>query len=156
AFLGADNLRDLPLDEAVAACVRIKADVVSSDEREGGRRMLLNYGHTLGHAIEAASRYDLRHGEAVAIGLVFAAELACRLGRIDRDRVDEHRRTVGAYDLPTSIPSGIDLAEVRAYIGRDKKAVHGVTWILDGPDGVEPVKGVDPTVVDEAMEAVRA
>jgi 5-deoxy-5-amino-3-dehydroquinate synthase len=155
-FLGAPDLLDMELDERVAACVRIKADVVSSDEREGGRRMLLNYGHTLGHAIEAASRYDLRHGEAIAIGLVFAAELAWRLGRIDRTRVDEHRRTVGAYDLPMTIPSGIDLAAVRAYIGRDKKAVHGVTWILDGPSGVEPVKGVDPAVVDEAMEAVRA
>jgi 5-deoxy-5-amino-3-dehydroquinate synthase len=155
-FLGAPDLLDLELDDRVAACVRIKADVVSSDEREGGRRMLLNYGHTLGHAIEAASRYDLRHGEAIAIGLVFAAELAWRLGRIDRARVDEHRRTVGAYDLPMSIPSSIDLDEVRAYIGRDKKAVHGVTWILDGPAGVEPVKGVDPAAVDEAMEAVRA
>src|SRR3954447_18679282 len=154
-FLGAPDLLDLELDERVAACVRIKADIVSSDEREGGRRMLLNYGHTLGHAIEAASRYDLRHGEAVAIGLVFAAELAWRLRRIDRARVDEHRRTVGAYDLPMSMPPAIDLGEVRAYIGRDKKAVHGVTWVLDGPDGVQPVRGVDPAIVDEAMEAIR-
>jgi 5-deoxy-5-amino-3-dehydroquinate synthase len=152
----APDLLDLELDERVAACVRIKADVVSSDEREGGRRMVLNYGHTLGHAIEAASRYDLRHGEAIAIGLVFAAELAWRLGRIDRARVDEHRRTVGAYDLPMTIPPAIDLDEVRSFIGRDKKAVHGVTWILDGPDGVEPLRGVDPAVVDEAMEAIRS
>jgi 5-deoxy-5-amino-3-dehydroquinate synthase len=155
-FLGAPDLLDLELDERVAACVRIKADVVSSDEREGGRRMLLNYGHTLGHAIEAASRYDLRHGEAVAVGLVFAAELAWRLGRIDRARVDEHRRTVGSYDLPMHIPSELDLDEVRTYIGRDKKAVHGVTWVLDGPNGVEPVRGVDPALVDECMEAIRA
>jgi 5-deoxy-5-amino-3-dehydroquinate synthase len=155
-FLGAEGLLDLGLEERVAECVRIKADVVSSDEREGGRRMILNYGHTLGHAVEAASRYELRHGEAVAIGLVFAAELAWRLGRIDRARVDEHRKTVGAYDLPMHIPPGTDLDAVRAFIGRDKKAVHGVTWVLDGPNGVEPVRGVDPAVVDEAMEAVRA
>jgi 5-deoxy-5-amino-3-dehydroquinate synthase len=116
--------------------------------------MILNYGHTLGHAVEAASHYDLRHGEAVAIGLVFAAELAWRLGRIDRDRVEEHRRTVGAYDLPMHVPPGTDLDAVRAFIGRDKKAVHGVTWVLDGPNGVEPVRGVDPAVVDDAMEAV--
>jgi 5-deoxy-5-amino-3-dehydroquinate synthase len=153
-FLGAPDLLDLELDARVAACVRIKADVVASDEREGGRRMILNYGHTLGHAIEAASGFDLRHGEAVAIGLVFAAELALRLGRIDAARVVEHRRTVGAYDLPMTIPSGIDLDAVRTYIGRDKKAVHGVTWVLDGPDGVEPVRGVDPALVDDAMEAV--
>jgi 5-deoxy-5-amino-3-dehydroquinate synthase len=154
-FLGAPDLLDLALDDKVAACVRIKADVVASDEREGGRRMILNYGHTLGHAIEAASRFDLRHGEAVAIGLVFAAELAARLGRIDAARVAEHRRTVGAYDLPMHLPAGIDLDEVRAFIGRDKKAVHGVTWVLDGPNGVEPVRGVDPAVVDDAMEAIR-
>jgi 5-deoxy-5-amino-3-dehydroquinate synthase len=155
-FLGAPDLLDLGLEERVAECVRIKADVVASDERESGRRMILNYGHTLGHAVEAASRYDLRHGEAVAIGLVYAAELAWRLGRIDRARVDEHRRTVGAYDLPMHIPAGIDLDEVRRFIGRDKKAVHGVTWMLDGPDGVEAVRDVDPAIVDEAMEAVRA
>ena len=154
-FLGAPDLLDLGLDERVAECVRIKADVVSSDEREGGRRMILNYGHTLGHAVEAASGFDLRHGEAVAVGLVFAAELALRLGRIDAARVAEHRRTVGAYDLPMHIPNGIDLERVRAYIGRDKKAVHGVTWVLDGPDGVEPVRGVDPALVDECMEAIR-
>jgi 5-deoxy-5-amino-3-dehydroquinate synthase len=154
-FLGAPDLLDLSVEERVAACVRIKADVVASDEREGGRRMILNYGHTLGHAVEAASRYELRHGEAVAIGLVFAAELAWRLGRIDRTRVEEHRQTVGAYDLPMRVPPGTDLDAVRAFIGRDKKAVHGVTWVLDGPDGVEPVRGVDPALVDEAMEAVQ-
>jgi 5-deoxy-5-amino-3-dehydroquinate synthase len=154
-FLGAPDLLDLALDDRVAECVRIKADVVSSDEREGGRRMVLNYGHTLGHAVEAASRYGLRHGEAVAIGLVFAAELAHRLGRIDRARVDDHRRTVAAYDLPMNLPPGTDLDAVRSFIGRDKKAVHGVTWMLDGPNGVEAVRGVDPAVVDDAMEAVR-
>ncbi len=68
AFLGVDDLPDLPLDEAVAACVRCKADVVASDEREGGRRAILNYGHTLAHAVETEGAYDLRHGEAVAIG----------------------------------------------------------------------------------------
>jgi 5-deoxy-5-amino-3-dehydroquinate synthase len=155
AATGASDLLDLALDDKVAECVRIKAEVVASDEREGSRRMILNYGHTLGHAIEAASRYELRHGEAVAIGLVYAAELAWRLGRIDRARVDEHRRTVGAYDLPMNLPPGIDLDAVRAFIGRDKKAVHGVTWVLDGPNGVEPVRGVDPAVVDDAMEAIR-
>ena len=72
-FLGGGDLDALPLDERVAACVRIKADVVAGDEREGGRRAILNYGHTLGHAVEITSGFDLRHGEAVAIGLVYAA-----------------------------------------------------------------------------------
>jgi 5-deoxy-5-amino-3-dehydroquinate synthase len=85
-FLGAPDLLDLPLDERVAACVRIKADVVASDEREGGRRAILNYGHTLAHALEIATDFEVMHGECVAIGLIYAAELAWRLGRIDRAR----------------------------------------------------------------------
>ena len=82
-FLTGDDLMALPLDERIARCVEIKAEVVADDEREANGRALLNYGHTLAHALETAGRYDLRHGEAVAIGLVFAAELAHRLGRID-------------------------------------------------------------------------
>lgn len=140
AFLGVDDLADLPLDEAVAACVRCKADVVGSDERESGRRAILNYGHTLGHAIETAGHYDLRHGEAVAIGLIYAAELARRLGRIDSARVADHRRIVAGYDLPLAVPPGLDPEMLVDLFGRDKKAVDGVTFVLDGPDGVEPVR----------------
>ncbi|MGH9186979.1 MAG: 3-dehydroquinate synthase family protein, partial [Acidimicrobiales bacterium] len=104
-FLTGEPLMDLPLDERIAACVRIKADVVAADERETtGRRAVLNYGHTLGHALETAGRYDLRHGEAVAVGLVFAAELARVLGRIDRRRVDDHRHVIAGYDLPATLP----------------------------------------------------
>src|SRR5205085_1457296 len=111
-FLGGEALVDCNLDERVARCVAIKADVVASDEREGGRRAILNYGHTLGHALETAGHYDVRHGEAVAIGLVFAAVLAERLGRIDRDRVEEHRRVVGGYDLPMNLPPDADAAQL--------------------------------------------
>ncbi len=155
AFLGVDGLRDLSLDEAVAACVRCKAEVVASDEREGGRRAILNYGHTLGHALETASGYDLRHGEAVAIGLVYAAEVALRLGRIDAARVVEHRRIVAAYDLPMTLPPGIEPGELVELFGRDKKAVDGLTFVLDGPDGVEPVRVADRALLLDALEAVR-
>jgi len=154
-FLGAPDLLDLPLDERVAACVRIKADVVASDEREGGRRAILNYGHTLAHALEIATDFEVMHGECVAIGLIYAAELAWRLGRIDRRRVDEHRATVGAYDLPMSLPPGVDVEELLPLFARDKKAVRGVTFVLDGPNGVEAVTGVDERFVREALEAVR-
>jgi len=154
-FLGAPHLLDLPLDDRVAACVQIKADVVASDEREGGRRAILNYGHTLGHALEIATKFELTHGECVAIGLIYAAELACRLGRIDHHRVDEHRATVAAYDLPLSLPPGVDTEELMPLFARDKKAVRGVTFVLDGPDGVEPVSGVDERHVRDALEAIR-
>jgi 5-deoxy-5-amino-3-dehydroquinate synthase len=153
-FLGAPDLLDLPLDERVAACVRIKADVVASDEREGSRRAILNYGHTLGHALEIATRFELTHGECVAIGLVYAAELAWGLGRIDRTRVEEHRATVAAYDLPTSIPAGLGPDDLLPLFGRDKKAVRGVTFVLDGPNGVETVTGVDEAALVDALERV--
>jgi len=155
AFLGVDHLPDLPLEEAVAACVRCKADVVASDEREGGRRAILNYGHTLAHAVETAGGYGLRHGEAVAIGLIYAAELAHRLGRIGADRVAEHRHVVAGYDLPMCLPAGIDADEVLALFARDKKAVDGVTFVLDGPRGVEPVRVDDRRLLASALEAVR-
>ena len=143
-FLGGEDLNDLAFEQRVARCVEIKAEVVAADEREAGRRAVLNYGHTLGHAIETTGRYDLRHGEAVAIGLVYAAELGRALGRIDGDRVAEHRRIVDGYGLPGSLPEGSQPDELVAVMGRDKKAVDGLTFALDGPAGVEVVAGVDP------------
>jgi 5-deoxy-5-amino-3-dehydroquinate synthase len=148
------DLDALPLDEQIAACVRIKAVVVASDEREGDRRAILNYGHTLGHALETAGRYDLRHGEAVAVGLVFAAELAQVLGRIDEARVREHRRVVATYDLPASLPADANRDELVTLFGRDKKAIGGVTFVLDGPRGVEVVRNVDRDAIDEALDRV--
>ncbi len=150
AFLGPGppdaSILELALDEQVARCVAIKAEVVAADEREGSRRMVLNYGHTLAHALEAAGfaegGADLRHGEAVAVGLVFAALLARRLGRIDDDRVALHRRVVAGFDLPGDLPPGTDARAIVALMARDKKAHHDLTFVLDGPHGVEPVRGV--------------
>ena len=136
-------LAALPLDERVARCVEIKAEVVAADEREGGRRAMLNYGHTLAHALEIADGYDLRHGEAVGVGLVFAAELARRLGRIGRG--PGRRAPPGGRRATTSeptLPEGSDPDELVALMGRDKKALDGLTFVLDGPAGVEVVAGV--------------
>ena len=153
-FLGGEGLEDLPLDERVAACVRIKADVVTSDERESGRRALLNYGHTLAHALEIAGRYDLRHGEAVSIGLVFAARLAARMERIDDERVAYHYKVVEGYGLPSALPAGTDANELMALMRRDKKALAGLTFVLDGPRGVEVVKDVPESTVRLTLEAM--
>jgi 5-deoxy-5-amino-3-dehydroquinate synthase len=147
AFLGDAPTADQPIEEQVARCAGIKAAVVAEDEREGDRRMILNYGHTLAHALEGAALadhhdWDLRHGEAVAVGIVFAALLAERLGRIDAPRVAEHRRVIASFDLPTDLPAGADAAELVAFMGRDKKAQQDLTFVLDGPDGVETVRGV--------------
>jgi 5-deoxy-5-amino-3-dehydroquinate synthase len=153
AFLGPApdaSLLELSIDEQVARCVTIKAEVVASDEREDGRRMLLNYGHTLAHALEAQgfeTSADLRHGEAVAIGLVFAALLAQRLERIDEERVALHRRVVAGFDLAADLPAGADPERLVAAMARDKKARHDLTFVLDGPAGVETVRGIAPSDV---------
>ncbi len=154
-FLGGDGLDTLALDERVAACVQIKADVVAADEREGGRRAVLNYGHTLAHAIETAGDYDLRHGEAVAVGIVYAAAVAHNLGRIDEGRVAEHHRVLAAYDLPSTLPPGLSDDELLSLFSRDKKAIDGVTFVLDGDAGVETVVGVDSDILRASFSAVR-
>ncbi len=158
-FLTGADLLSMELEERIAAAVRIKADVIAADEREdpGNRqgRGTLNYGHTLAHALEIAGHHDLRHGEAVAIGLVYAAELAARMGRITTARVDEHRAVVAAYGLPSTVPPTLDDEELLALMARDKKAVTGLTFALDGPDGVELVPGIDPREARRALAAVR-
>ena len=149
---GGESLDALPLAERVAACVAIKADVVASDEIEGGRRALLNYGHTLAHALEIAERFDLRHGEAVAIGLRYAALVARLADRIDDDRVAAHQRVLDAYELGSQLPSGVDHDEIIELFRRDKKATDGITFVLDGPSGLEVVPGVSPGLLRTALE----
>jgi 5-deoxy-5-amino-3-dehydroquinate synthase len=156
AFLGVSNLPDLAIEDAVAACVACKVDYVSTDEREGGRRALLNYGHTLAHALETVGRYDLHHGEAVAIGLVYAACLARRMGRIDDEWVAEHRRVVAGYGLPQQLPDGVDHDELIRVMGRDKKVTNGLTFVLDGPRGLEVVGGISPELVRATLADVAA
>ncbi len=157
AFLGAPDLAELDLDDAVARCVELKASLVAADEREtanlagagaAGGRALLNYGHTLAHALETVGRYDLRHGEAVAVGLVFAARLARYLGRVGDDRVADHDKVVGAYDLPSRLPADVDAGALVEVMRRDKKVTGGgLTFVLDGPDGLEVVRGVPADAV---------
>ena len=137
--------------------VVLKAEIVAEDEREGGRRALLNYGHTLAHAIEAvelAGRpLDIRHGEAVAIGCAFAARLARRMGRIDDNDVANHDGTLAWFGLQTTLPPGLSIDELLAAMGRDKKAHHELTFVLDGPNGPEVVSGISPDVVRSELES---
>jgi 5-deoxy-5-amino-3-dehydroquinate synthase len=155
-FLAGDDFDAMDLEARVATAVRIKADVVAEDEREGGRRAILNYGHTLAHALETSGEHELRHGEAVAVGLVYAALLGRRLGRIDDDRVDQHRRVVAGYDLPLVPPPGADADALVALMRRDKKALDGLTFALDGPRGVEVVAGVPEAEVRAALDELLA
>jgi len=155
-FLTGDDLLAMVDEERIARCVAIKAEIVSGDERETGRRALLNYGHTLAHALEIETNYALAHGEAVAVGLIYAARLARHLGRIDDARVQQHYEVVGgSYELNTSLPDGLDPKRLITLMGRDKKALgDGLTFVLDGRTGVEVVTDVpagEASVVLEAM-----
>ena len=94
------------LRELVERAIRVKADVVAQDLTESWLREILNYGHTLAHAVEHAEGYRRRHGEAVAIGMTYAAELALRSGRLGADVVARHRSVLASVGLPTSYPAG--------------------------------------------------
>jgi 3-dehydroquinate synthetase len=146
------------LTELVAECAAIKATVVASDpEERTGARAALNYGHTLAHALETAGGYELLHGEAVAVGLVFAGALAGALERIDAAAVDRHRAVVASLDLPTGVPGELDAATLLEVMRRDKKSVGGLTFVLPGADGgtiLETVHDPDPRALDVAFAAV--
>ena len=89
-FIVRENLNEIPFDERVARCIQIKGDIVAADEREGGIRAFLNYGHTLAHALEIDTDFSIAHGEAVSIGVLYAAHVAHRMGRISGERVQQH------------------------------------------------------------------
>jgi shikimate kinase/3-dehydroquinate synthase len=117
------------LVELVSACAEIKARIVAADEREEGVRAHLNYGHTFAHAIEHASGFSgIRHGEAVALGMMCAAHVAREMGLVDDDVVDRHQRVLGAIGLPTSAP--LELDELEPAWQRDKKYRKGVRFVL--------------------------
>ncbi|WP_405966355.1 3-dehydroquinate synthase [Streptomyces sp. NBC_00015] len=150
-FIGAGDLRELPLPEQIAASVARKAQIVSADERDTGLRHLLNYGHTLGHALELATDFRLRHGEAVAIGTVFAGRLARAMGRIDEQRTAEHLEVVRHYGLPHELPAEVAPARLIELVRLDKKAMSGLTFVLDGKDGAELVPDLPEDVVARVL-----
>ncbi|MFJ8690389.1 3-dehydroquinate synthase [Micromonospora wenchangensis] len=130
--------------ELIERAIRVKADVVSGDLRESGVREVLNYGHTLAHAIEKVEGYRWRHGHAVAVGTVYAGTLARLAGRLDAATAERHRRVLSALDLPTSYPADA-WPDLLAAMRVDKKArgsrlrfvvLDGLARpaILDGPD----------------------
>lgn len=145
----------LALAHAVRRSCELKAAVVAADEREAGQRALLNLGHTFGHAIEAGSGYGVwLHGEAVAAGMVMAAELSQRLGTLSSGEVARLRSLVGRAGLPTKGPA-LPLEQMLALMSVDKKAAQGkVRFILLEGIGRATVRGgVDERLVREAIVA---
>jgi 3-dehydroquinate synthase len=143
------------LGELVRRSIQVKADVVASDLRESHLREVLNYGHTLAHAIERRERYRWRHGAAVSVGLVFAAELARLAGRLDDDTADRHRRVLDSLGLPTSY-SPHALASLLETMRLDKKTRSGELRfvVLDGLARPGRLEGPDPALISAAYSAL--
>ena len=141
--------------ELIERSVAVKARVVSQDLTEQGLREVLNYGHTLGHAIERAERYRWRHGDAVSIGLVYAAELSRALGRLDDATADRHRAVLSSLGLPVSYRAGA-FAELLETMRIDKKARGNRLRfvLLDGLARPVTVEDPDPAVLAAAYTRI--
>ena len=155
---GATRCDGAALPELVRRAVQVKADVVAADLRESHLREILNYGHTFGHAIEQVHGYTWRHGEAVSVGLVYAAELAGLAGRLDAALIARHRSVLQAVGLPTAYSTGgVDRFEdLLTAMTRDKKT-RGSTLrfvVLDGLARPGRLVGPDVSMLRAAYERV--
>jgi 3-dehydroquinate synthase len=144
-----------PAGELVERGVRVKAGVVSRDLRESGEREHLNYGHTLAHAIEKRERYHIRHGDAVSIGLVFAAALGRAAGRLDQPTADRHRTLLASLGLPTTYEATA-WPELHEVMRVDKKTRGSVLRfvVLDGLGRPGILADPEPGLLAEAWSAV--
>ncbi len=143
------------LIEIIARAISVKASVVSSDFKESFAREALNYGHTLGHAIEIHAQYQLRHGEAVSVGMVFVAELAAARGLIDEATVTMHRDLLKRYDLPITFDRQA-WSKLLPLLSLDKKA-RGNTLrfvVLDGIGSTKRLEDVTSNELDAAYEMI--
>jgi 3-dehydroquinate synthase len=142
------------LPELVGRSIQVKADVVSADLRESHLREILNYGHTLGHAVEHREAYRWRHGNAVSVGLVFAAELARAAGRLDDVTADRHRSVLRSLGLPVTYEPDV-LPELLETMGTDKKVRAGLLRfvVLDGLAAPGRLEGPDPELLATAYAA---
>lgn len=139
----------------VELAIGVKARVVSEDFREGGLREILNYGHTLGHAIEHAERYQWRHGVAISIGMMYAAELGRMAGSLSDEAVERHRRVLGLLGLPLAYPLG-RWQGLLAAMQRDKKARAGMLRFIVLDDIAKPrvLAGVDESMLQFAYQEI--
>ncbi|QKD79765.1 3-dehydroquinate synthase [Actinomyces marmotae] len=150
------------LAELVRRAVLVKAAVVAQDLTESGLREILNYGHTYGHAIERITDYTWRHGEAVAVGCVFAAEIAHRRGLLSGKGLARHREALEAVGLPVAFPDGAERwDDLRAAMRSDKKNRAGrlrMVLVEDRFGPLRPIRGVEPTPgeLEAAHRAVTA
>ncbi|BBZ04782.1 3-dehydroquinate synthase [Mycolicibacterium chitae] len=145
------------LPELIRRSIAVKAEVVAADEKESALREILNYGHTLAHAIERRERYRWRHGAAVSVGLVYAAELGRLAGRLDDDTANRHRTVLAALGLPVSYDADA-FGQLLEYMAGDKKNRAGVLRfvVLDGLAKPGRLEGPDPALLAAAYSEVAA
>lgn len=142
------------LTRVIATAVGLKAAVVEKDEREAGLRKVLNLGHTLGHAIETASDFTLRHGETVAIGMVLEARMAVTMGLLSIEHFMKIKQALDAVGLPTRMPRTLNLKRVHASLALDKKAKDGTPlFVLPRAIGSS---AIDVPVPDALIRSVLA
>ncbi|MEM6445616.1 MAG: 3-dehydroquinate synthase [Cyanobacteria bacterium P01_D01_bin.123] len=147
------------IEFVVRRSAQCKAEVVEQDEREGGVRAILNYGHTVGHAVESLTKYRrYRHGEAVGLGMVAAGELAAQLGWWQREEAERQQHLTERVGLPASIPTDLDLEAIAQLTSADKKVKNGrVRFVLPKAIGrVEITSDVSHTQLMSALQAVRS
>ena len=118
------------LEDVVARCCKIKAAVVEADEKESDLRRILNFGHTIGHAVEAVSGYKLAHGAAVAMGMVAAAELAVLKGILEPKVKERLANLIHEFGLPVTIPQEYDRSRIQKYLLADKKTIGGKVFFV--------------------------
>jgi len=118
------------LEDVIARCCKIKAAVVESDEKESDFRRILNFGHTIGHAVEAVSGYMLAHGSAVAMGMVAASELAVLKGFLDRREKERIENLLHQFGLPVAIPEEYDRSRIQKSLLADKKTIGGRVFFV--------------------------
>ncbi|MBL7502201.1 3-dehydroquinate synthase [Frankia sp. CNm7] len=154
-LLDADPTGAAHLPELIERAIRVKADVVSGDPKEAGRREILNYGHTLGHAIEKVEHYSWRHGAAISVGMVFAAELSRLAAGLDAAVAERHRELLTRVGLPVSYPAAA-WPELLAAMRVDKKSRGRVLRfvVLDGLGSARILADPDPALVRAAFDAV--
>lgn len=147
--------RDLTLlEEVVKRCVKAKARIVEADEKDQSQRAVLNYGHTFGHALEAAAGYgSLTHGEAISVGMVFAAELGVESGISGEELPRTHRRLLQLYGLPVDAEFDRDLLLTSMRL--DKKHRSGMRWVLlRGVGAPETFSGIADDAIERVMKRI--
>jgi 3-dehydroquinate synthase len=142
------HLEPTVIEEVIIRCCRIKAAIVAVDEKEADLRRILNYGHTLGHAVEAASRFSISHGMAVAMGMVAANKLAVGKSLFSQLEAERVKEVIAGFGLPVSIPAELDRNAMKSYLKSDKKALSGKPFF------VLPTRIGQVTITDDVTEGL--